>query len=149
MSTGEERNDDRSPWIAVKTRTPHNRKILALHRTLGLNSRHEALGVIIEVWCQTFTHCWEDGDWSAWSPSDFEALIGFQGEAGSLIKALQDVGLMDSGTMKIHDWRKINTRLLGRRESYYLTKNQRTLPPTLESSDPNYLRKRTKRAIAE
>ena len=105
--------EDNTPWVKIRVTLPGSRKVLRLKKLLDLNSRHEALGIAVELFAQTYLNVWKDGDWSRWKVEELEEKIGWRGEEGQLTKALQESGFLDG--MKVHNWEKQQWRLIDKR----------------------------------
>lgn len=141
---------DRTPWISVRISFPKNHRTLTLRDTIEeapRNLRWEAMGAMLDLWINTFTVAWSDGDLSKWRPEDVEEMIGWHGPPGALIKALksEEVGFIESGGgMKVAGWLKHQRRALRDRLRHYESTGRRPVtgrPAPVDDSDS--LSKRT------
>lgn len=142
-------DDESTPWVKIKISLAGSRKVFRLKNVLDLNSRNESLGIIVNLYIQTWIHAWKDGDWSKWEPADLEEKLGWRGEGGGMIKGLQESGLLDG--MRVHNWHKrqrgqINRRI--RKNGWNEVRGNVIRRPGPQEEDPNYLANRTKAVLA-
>ncbi len=144
-----EDSTDRTPWVSIKVNLPTHRKTLRLMRLLDLSSSHEAAGIVVRLFCETYLNAWKDGDWKDWHPHDVEEKIGWRGDGGVLIKALQEAEWFERGTMIVHDWCKTQSRKISDR---YRKQGDPALlarkPAGSRPEDPNAAREKTRRLLA-
>jgi hypothetical protein len=141
-------------WIRVDCALPRHPKVAKLARTLG-TSRHEAIGIMIDLWTWTVDYGGDDGDLGRYSSEDLvTALAIHQPEAliqVDLLTALEDCGFLDrdGDRLLLHDWLDLQGALVAQREANrerqrrYRNKTKRdivtpeTAPITVTSSLPN------------
>jgi len=85
-------------YIRLMTNFYTHRKTVRLRTSLG----NDALWIPPRIWA----YCAEnqpDGDLSDYKPDELAMLIGYQGDATSMLQALKDCGLITSDG-QIHDW---------------------------------------------
>lgn len=146
MSAGEEIHDNRTPWVSVKVNLPRHRKTLKLARLLDI-SRPEAVGILVELFCETYLNEWRTGDWKNWDPTDLEMRLGWNGKPGELIKALKESGFLDG--MVVHDWLTTQSRIISKRfqsEEFNRSRKHHSGPPAGDASDPAAKAKRLREA---
>ena len=144
-----EEQEDRTPWICVRISMRHNGKVLQLRDKLGLNSRHEAMGVILDLFVNTFINAWEDGNWKNHKPDDIEEMLGWRGDPGNLYAAFQEIRIMDG--MQVRNWLKHQKRSIYSRAYHRGSSPEDNRKPFVKSApaieDPNDMRRRTKTVI--
>lgn len=144
-----EDSTDRTPWVSIKVNLPTHRKTLKLMRLLDLNSSHEAAGIIVRLFCETYLNVWKDGDWKDWHPHDVEEKIGWRGDGGTLVKALQESEWFEKGTMIVHDWCKTQSRKISdryRKSGEEPPAARKYAPPAADANAP---RDKTRKLLAE
>lgn len=104
MSEDIDDNQDRTPWILIRTALRSNHKIMKLRKILSLSSRHEALGVVVDLFIHTCTNASMTGDLSKWAIDDIEDWFGWKGESGQLIEGLREAGFLEKEGVVVHDW---------------------------------------------
>jgi hypothetical protein len=142
-------------WIRVDCALPRHPKVARLARTLG-TSRHEAIGILIDLWTWAVDYGGDDGDLGRYSAEELvTALAIHQPEAlirVDLLDALEASGFVDRGDgdrLLLHDWLDLQGALVAQREANrerqrrYRGKTQRdtvtpvTVPVTVTSPLPN------------
>lgn len=144
-------NEDRTPWVKVKVNITKHRKTLKLARMLDIE-RQTAVGILIDLFAQTYMNVWQTGDWDGWEPGDVEFSLGWNGESGLLLKALRDCGWLD-GTV-VHDWTTTQARQIARRANREgmpppPPQHHSSAKPTHNAGDPNAARAKTARLMKE
>lgn len=150
MKPSETDDVDRTPWISVRISLPRHHRTLALRDTIEdapRNLRWEAMGAMLDLWINTFTVAWADGDLSKWRPEDIEEMVAWRGKPGLFIEALKSIGFMDPGSesMRVTGWMKHQKRALRDRLRHYETTG-RPLPsgrPAAPADDSEKIRQRT------
>lgn len=89
-------------YVKVFTSFFSSRKTIRLRAILG----NDALWVPIRLWSYAAENQ-PDGDFSGYSEQELALLIGYSGDATSMLEALQQAGFLDEG-MKIHNWAERN-----------------------------------------
>jgi hypothetical protein len=105
-----------TPWMSIRVNLPGHRKVIQLRHLLELDERQTALGIVVDLFAQTFLNEWRTGDWSKWGTVGLEEKLGWKGETGKLVKALQSVGILDG--LRVHDWEKEQHRALYDRKRF-------------------------------
>jgi hypothetical protein len=76
-----------------------HRKTLRLRATLG----NDAYWIPPRIWAYAVENQ-PDGDFSKYTPEEIASLIGYNGDALSMLQALLKAGFMDDAPLRIHDW---------------------------------------------
>jgi hypothetical protein len=109
-------------WIRVDCALPRHPKVARLSRTLG-TSRHEAIGILIDLWTWTVDYGGPEADLGRYSSEDLvTALAIHQPEAliqVDLLTALEDCGFLDrdGDRLLLHDWLDLQGALVAQREA--------------------------------
>lgn len=95
------------------------------------------MGAVLDLWINTFTVAWSDGDLSKWKPEDIEDMVAWKGKPGELVKALKSIGFMESGAgnLKVAGWLKHQKRALRDRLRHYEQTGRR--PPSGRPTPPD------------
>ena len=110
-------------WIRVDCALPRHPKVARLARTLG-TSRHEAIGILIDLWTWAVDYGGDDGDLGRYSAEELvTALAIHQPDAliqVDLLDALEASGFVDRGDgdrLLLHDWLDLQGALVAQREA--------------------------------
>lgn len=149
----DEDSADRTPWIAIKISFSRNKKILRLRDKLSI-SRHQAMGLVLDLYLQTFVNAWKTGNLSDWGDEDIEEMVGWRGEPGQLAATLREVGIFDPGTSAVHDWVRCQKTAIRHRLRRQQSDDEATPPlrngrPAPPPEDYEAARKRSKIAAAD
>lgn len=135
---------NRTPWVQIRVNLPRHRKTLKLARLID-ESRQAACGIVIELFSETYLNEWQTGDWKNWHPGDLEQKLGWVGETGVLVKALQEAGFLDG--MAVHDWNSSQSRKISDRQRGVEPAPRRQHGQT--EADPNAARDKTRRLLED
>src|SRR3990167_436699 len=134
-------NGRMEPYVPLYASLLKHRKIFALKRMLNLRTRREAVGIVGTLFLLTLESAWSNGDLGQYAPADLEELLEWDGEAGEMVRALQECGNGSTGFldgMKVNDWAQINKRLIDGRAGRKLRHDRmRGAPPKPPTRKPH------------
>ena len=109
-------------WIRVDCALPRHPKVAKLARTMG-TSRHEAIGILIDLWTWTVDYGGPEGNLGRYSSEDLVTALAIrQPEAliqVDLLAALEECGFLDrdGDRLLVHDWLDLQGALVAQREA--------------------------------
>jgi len=66
-----------------------------------------ALWLPVRLWCYCAEHQ-QNGDLSSYDPGELAGLLGYTGDAESMLTALIESGFLDTNPLRVHDWLEHN-----------------------------------------
>jgi len=82
----------------------NHRKTVRLRKAIG----NDALWLPVRLWAYAAEHQ-PDGDFSRYEPEELAAVLGYEGDASSMLQALLKAGFLDSKPLRIHAWQEHNS----------------------------------------
>ena len=109
-------------WIRLDCSLSRHPKVARLARSMNIG-RHEAIGILVDLWTWAVDYCDGDGDLSKYSSEEILTALGVDQQAAliqvDLIEALLTAGLLDrrGKQLTLHDWDEHQGQLVAQREA--------------------------------
>jgi len=109
-------------WIRLDCSLTRHPKVSRFGKSMGVG-RHEAIGILVDLWTWAVDYCDGDGDLSKYSSDEILTALGVGQQAAlvqvDLIEALLTAGLLDrqGKRLTLHDWDEHQGQLVAQREA--------------------------------
>jgi len=109
-------------WIRLDCSLSRHPKVARFAKGMGIG-RHEAIGILVDLWTWAVDYCDGDGDLSKYSSEEILTALGVDQQAAliqvDLIEALLTAGLLDrrGKQLTLHDWDEHQGQLVAQREA--------------------------------
>ena len=109
-------------WIRLDCSLTRHPKVARFAKAMGV-SRHEAIGILVDLWTWAVDYCDGDGDLSKYSSDEILTALGVGQQAAlvqvDMIEALLTAGLLDrqGERLTLHDWDEHQGQLVSQREA--------------------------------
>ncbi len=109
-------------WIRLDCSLTRHPKVARFAKAMGIG-RHEAIGILVDLWTWAVDYCDGDGDLSKYSSDEILTALGVGQQAAlvqvDLIEALLTAGLLDrhGKRLTLHDWGEHQGQLVAQREA--------------------------------
>jgi hypothetical protein len=108
-------------WIRLDCSLSRHPKVARFAKAMGIG-RHEAIGILVDLWTWAVDYCDGDGDLSKYSSEEILTALGVGQQAAliqvDMIEALLTAGLLDRRGKRVtlHDWHEHQGQLVAQRE---------------------------------
>jgi len=108
-------------WIRLDCSLTRHPKVARFAKTMGIG-RHEAIGILVDLWTWAVDYCDGDGDVSKYTGEELLTALGVGQQAAliqvDMIEALLTAGLLDrrGKRLTLHDWDEHQGQLVAQRE---------------------------------
>ena len=108
-------------WIRLDCSLSRHPKVARFAKGMGIG-RHEAIGILVDLWTWAVDYCDGDGDLSKYSSEELLTALGVDQQAAliqvDMIEALLTAGLLDRRGKRVtlHDWHEHQGQLVAQRE---------------------------------
>ena len=109
-------------WIRLDCSLSRHPKVARFAKAMGIG-RHEAIGILVDLWTWAVDYCDGDGDLSKYSSDEILTALGVDQQAAliqvDMIEALLTAGLLDRRGKRVtlHDWDEHQGQLVAQREA--------------------------------
>jgi len=109
-------------WIRLDCSLTRHPKVARFAKAMNIG-RHEAIGILVDLWTWAVDYCDGDGDLSKYSSDEILTALGVGQQAAliqvDLIEALLTAGLLDrqGERLTLHDWDEHQGQLVAQREA--------------------------------
>ena len=109
-------------WIRLDCSLTRHPKVARFAKAMNIG-RHEAIGILVDLWTWAVDYCDGDGDLSKYSSDEILTALGVGQQAAlvqvDLIEALLTAGLLDrqGERLTLHDWDEHQGQLVSQREA--------------------------------
>ena len=109
-------------WIRLDCSLTRHPKVARFAKAMGIG-RHEAIGILVDLWTWAVDYCDGDGDLSKYSSDEILTALGVGQQAAliqvDMVEALLTAGLLDrrGKRLTLHDWDEHQGQLVAQREA--------------------------------
>jgi hypothetical protein len=109
-------------WIRLDCSLTRHPKVSRFGKSMGVG-RHEAIGILVDLWTWAVDYCDGDGDLSKYTSDEILTALGVGQQAAliqvDMIEALLTAGLLDrqGERLTLHDWDEHQGQLVSQREA--------------------------------
>ncbi len=109
-------------WIRLDCSLTRHPKVARFAKAMGIG-RHEAIGILVDLWTWAVDYCDGDGDLSKYSSEEILTALGVGQQAAliqvDMVEALLTAGLLDrrGKRLTLHDWDEHQGQLVAQREA--------------------------------